>query len=146
MYHVTHEYPDRWGGARTIAECTERWIGDVSISLKHVANPDHMLLIYDYLVSQPETTTYNLCDFVGIPFEENVITDFSKAYWENVAEKDASWTANAGKPMSADKAGSKFNSYLDEAQRSYVSSAIEEAGLTSIGKTPDENDHDMCMA
>ena len=132
LFKVTSEYPDRWGGSRTIEDCASRWITDVSISADYVGDRRHHMLVYDELVADPEAVTRDLCEFVGLPFDAVMISDSGDAYWSSVAEADAAWTANAGRPVSSGTAGGKFASYLDSAQQRVVDAMLATSGLADI--------------
>jgi hypothetical protein len=53
LYLVTKQYPELWGGTRSIRECIDRWNKDILISKQYVGNPTHFFLDYASMTENP---------------------------------------------------------------------------------------------
>jgi hypothetical protein len=90
LYQVTHKFPDKWGGARTIDACIDRWMGDIKITELNANKQNHFVISYKHLVVETNEALRRLCDFLSIQFE----IDMNTAYKENLSQivlKEEEW-------------------------------------------------------
>lgn len=73
LYKVTQEHPEEWGGSRTVAECVERWTGDIRRSLERAGHGGHLLVRYEELTAAPERVLRRICEFLSLPFEDQMV-------------------------------------------------------------------------
>ncbi len=134
LYHVTNEFPDQWGGSRTLHDCIERWVSDITESARYVGHPQHHYVLYEDLVRSPESTLLTLTTFLGLAFEPQMIEEYSSAYRRHVAERGAEWTANAGGPLDQTKQGRKFHEYLSIEQQAIVEDRLRALSLSDVSR------------
>lgn len=77
LYEVTHQYPQAWGGARSIDRCIINWIDAIQKSQKYSDQPNHFLVRYESLISNPENIMKKICTFLKIDFYESMIQNYS---------------------------------------------------------------------
>jgi LPS sulfotransferase NodH len=125
LFEVQQKYPENWGlGYSTIEKCTQRWITDTRISMQCSCKKNHYIVRYEHLIANPRPVIVALCDFIGVPFEEKMLSDYSKVAGQLVLETEQ-WKASVSEPIRP--AGMrKFNEYLKEEQRQYIIGHIPE--------------------
>lgn len=80
---------------KPISKCISRWVHDVRAARKWKDDARYMEIRYRDLVEKPEEVLGRVCDFLGIPFEEGMLS-----YYEE--KQDASHflpSKNATKPL-----------------------------------------------
>lgn len=80
LYEVTHEYPELWGGQRSLELCVARWIKDIDISRRYQGKCHHFTVRYEALVDDPAASLRDLFDFIGVPADEAVLTRIKMDY------------------------------------------------------------------
>ena len=116
LYEATHKYPKPWRGALDIDRCIERWVEAIPISSQHLHKQNHTLVRYEYLVEDPRTRLLQLCDFIGVEFNDNMLSNYSK-----VAERVTMYEAGRiVKPKITSANSEKFYRIFDEGQREYI--------------------------
>lgn len=93
LYEVTQQYPEVWGGARSVDACIDRWIKDVGLSRSYQGKPNHLLVRYEALTADPETCLREIFTFVGVPFVPEVLSDYGRASQRVIAPGEA-WKAS----------------------------------------------------
>ena len=94
LYEVTHANTDDWWGhAWSIDECIDRWNDSIVETAVQLGNPAHLLLRYEDLVERPEDELRRVCSFIGIEFEEQMLTA------ERGNSRDVVYHQNLGKPI-----------------------------------------------
>lgn len=66
LLDVTHQYPDAWGGERSLEACADRWRGAVEISALHAGRPNHAFVSYERLVSHADEVVSSVWQFLGL--------------------------------------------------------------------------------
>ncbi len=125
LYKVTQDYPDAWGGARTIDTCIDRWIADVRRTESHLDKPHHTLVQYERLLEEPERELHRLCEFLGVEFRESMLIDYRDTSRQVVAKGEDWKHRNSGplrKPTSK-----KFETVFDGAERRYILERLRQA-------------------
>ncbi len=67
------------GRGRVLDAVVDRWNGDVGRSLAHLGTPGHTVVVYEYLVSDPEGVLRDLCTWLGIPFDPAMLRHWEAA-------------------------------------------------------------------
>ena len=70
LYEVARDYPEVWGGPRSLEACVERWLRDTAISRRYEARAGHFTVRYEALTGDPEGSLRDLFAFVGAPFSD----------------------------------------------------------------------------
>ena len=130
MYDVTHKYSHFWGGARNIDQCVNRWIGDANISHSYLHKPNHILIRYEQLVDEPRLILKELCEFIGVEFNEAMLQDYSAAAKQVVLRSETWKTSVQGQITNANS--KKFYELFDEKQRSYILNKLMEINTNEL--------------
>lgn len=130
LYEVTNQYPEMWGGKRSIVVCLNRWMADVQISLSVKSRPNHYFVFYDALIENPEAVLKNLCERLGLIYKNIMVDGFHESF-EKIRVKDAFYTNGAGQQIYK-HSQSKFDTVLSNAQRSYVFHSLKKNNLLNI--------------
>lgn len=77
LYEVTHKYPKPWGGARSIDMCIDNWLVAIQTTKKYVNKPNHLIVRYEKLVQDPQEVLENICKFLQIEFDSNMINNYA---------------------------------------------------------------------
>lgn len=67
LYRATQDFPQHWGGPRSVETCLRRWNDDVQLSAAHAGLPHHTMVRYEALVADPTPVAESLFSRVGIP-------------------------------------------------------------------------------
>ncbi|MFP4597331.1 MAG: sulfotransferase family protein [Persicimonas sp.] len=125
LYKVTQDYPEAWGGARSIDTCINRWLTDVERTESHLDKPHHTLVQYERLLAEPERELARLCEFLGVEFRESMLVDYRDTSHQVVAEGEDWKHRNSGplrKPNSK-----KFETVFDEDERLHILKRLRQA-------------------
>jgi hypothetical protein len=123
MYDVTHKYPDRWGGARSLVECIQRWKTDVQITLHHLNLNNHCVVHYEDLIDNTEQILQGISQFLRIKYDRRMQKNHSntaskitldREEWKNRNEESISRGVN------------KFSFVFDEKEKNIVRLEVEE--------------------
>lgn len=119
LFDVGNKYPESWSPwYGTLDQCIQRWVIDIRISAKYASRENHMLIKYEDLISDPKPILKNLCDFIGVPFEKNMLSDYAKVVDSLVLEREI-WKTSVHEPI-WDTGKRRFYEYLNSEQREYV--------------------------
>jgi hypothetical protein len=114
---ASQQHPDTWG-QRTIDHCIQRWIKDIRTSQRYADQPNHRLVRYEDVVEDPQTQLTQLCQFIGIPFDERMLTDYSTASEKLIRKKEV-WKASV-KEQIRNANSRKFKKVFSEAEQDYI--------------------------
>jgi hypothetical protein len=127
---VAREHPDTWGN-RTIDQCIQRWIKDVQTSRRYIGQPNHQLVRYEDVVQTPQEKLTQLCQFIGIPFDSRMLTDYSAASEKLIRKKEV-WKASVkGKISNANS--QKFKKVFSEAEQDYILTCLSQEQDVWVG-------------
>ncbi len=118
MYEYTNKDPQAWGGKYSIDQCIERWNGDIKRSQKQLGKKNHALVRYEDLVAQPEPVLSQLCDFIGLPFEATMLTEYP-AVADHLILPHETWKHQV-KQNIHNTNGSKFKRVFNPKQQDYI--------------------------
>ncbi len=116
LYEVTRDYPEVWGGPRSLEACVERWLRDTAISRRYEGAAGHLTVRYEALTGEPAGSLRDLFAFVGVPFGDAqraaVMADYADAA-ESVSSGEA-WKASVRGAIRPSRG--KFSSFTPERQ------------------------------
>lgn len=118
LYEVTRQYPELWGGERSIDACINRWIRDVALSYRYQGKHNHVTVRYEELIAEPEACLRKLLAFLSIPFAESMLTDYRRASGQVVASGEA-WKASVQESIQ-DTRNRKFERVFTPEKQIYV--------------------------
>ncbi|MEC4986622.1 MAG: sulfotransferase [Oscillatoria sp. PMC 1068.18] len=132
LYDVTHRYNSNsaWGRPYELDECIEGWIRDVQISLNQRDKSNHFLVKYEQLVADPHAVLKPLCEFIGVQFEEKMLTDYRQAATKVISDRET-WKAGASQKIQNANA-TKFYQLFNEEQREYILSKISSVEIDNL--------------
>jgi hypothetical protein len=138
LYEVTRDYPETWGRPKSIDECIRQWVSDVEITRRNVPRPSHFLVLYDQLLADPRAVVESLCDFLRLPFNHAMLTEYGAVSHGLVREWEP-WKGLIGRPLQP-PAQRKFAKIFDEEEQIYVLARLAEYEVTawveSLGERP----------
>jgi hypothetical protein len=118
---VARKHPDTWGN-RTIDQCVQRWIKDIQTSQRYADQPNHRLVKYEDVVQNPQEQLTQLCQFIGIPFDSRMLTDYGKASEKLIRGKEV-WKASV-KDKISNANSRKFKKVFSQEEQDYVLSCL----------------------
>ncbi|MGJ3247023.1 MAG: sulfotransferase family protein [Elainellaceae cyanobacterium] len=128
MFELVKRHPDRWGRyLKNLDDCIERWAEDIEISRRYARQPDHLVVRYEELVSNPNDVLARICQGIGIEFDERMMREYALAAKPLIRERET-WKATVeGELKNANS--QKFYTVLDEAQQQYVLDRVSHVDL-----------------
>lgn len=111
LHHVTRAYPSKWGGARSLQECVERWISDVLWSCEYARGDNHLLVRLEQVLRYPRRSARAMCRFLNLPDASATMVEEAGVTAQRVIEKDEPWKGRNIEPISRNTISS-FNRYL----------------------------------
>lgn len=125
LFEIGKQYPDTWGKwYGTLDQCIQRWVKDARISAKCSIRNNHYVISYEKLVASLVSELTALCSFIGVPFEEKMLTDYPQVSKQLILEAER-WKASVSEPIKL-ASKRKFFEFLNEEQRQYIIANIPE--------------------
>ncbi|WP_373533611.1 sulfotransferase [Microcoleus sp.] len=78
MFEASRKAPDDWGGKWELDYCITRWQEARSINYLSVGKKNHILVKYDELVEDPRIAALNICNFIGIEFNDLMLSQYKE--------------------------------------------------------------------
>jgi len=120
LYEATRKYSKDFGGSYwSIDQCIEWWKKDIKISRTYLHKPNHILVKYEHLIEAPKLVITELCDFIGVSFDEIMLKEYSKTTQQVVNENEL-WKQSVQQPIQKVN-NHKFNKLFNAQQRQYIS-------------------------
>jgi len=124
IYDAAQKYPDThwnfyWG---TLDRCVNQWKHSIRLTQKYRGHPNHLTVIYEELVNDPQTTLTRICEFMGLEYEETMVDNYRDTAKGIVLEKSA-WKSGVFGSIRTDT--SKFDIFTD-VQKDYILSQLNE--------------------
>ena len=125
LFEVGNKYPETWfPWYGTLDQCIQRWVTDIRISEQYSSRKNHKLVRYEKLLSNPKSVLVDLCEFVGVPFEEKMLSDYAETADSLILSKEP-WKTSVHEPIwTAGKR--RFYEYLNDEQRHYIRAHLPE--------------------
>lgn len=76
LHLATRQYPEEWGGERSVKKCINWWNSSMRTSLKYRRDPHHFFVVYEQLVETPEVVLKVICDFLDLDYRQAMSRDF----------------------------------------------------------------------
>ena len=132
LYEVTRKHPEWWGGEWPLDWCIYRWNQAIEMTQKHLYKPNHIAIGYESLVENSHRSLQNICDFIGIKFEEQMVRDYHQVATN--LTRQASGRTVSDKIMKTDR--NKFENLLSESEREYVLQNLSSIDLRELVEKP----------
>jgi len=132
LHNAAREYPESWGRHYgSLDRCIARWRLCIARTRAHLGKDNHEAVRYEQLVSDPRAVLQALCSFIGIPFEEGMVTGYRHASRRVVLDREP-WKAEVREEI-VDRSMTKFPERLDEQQRGYVLQQTAAVDISDLG-------------
>jgi len=126
LYQATNQYPELWGGVRSIENCVKRWKRDIVISSKFIGKRKHFFVIYDDLVKEPAKIIENLCSKLDISYFPEMLENYVEQL-DKIALKNEKWKKNVKKEI---EKKSKFEQIFNEDEKKCILASIRDIDLS----------------
>jgi hypothetical protein len=130
MYEVTHKYPQKWGGYRSIEQCIDRWKTDICISKKYLGISNHSFVFYEDLIDDPESVSRKLLSILNLEYEKEIVYDYKKQA-NKIIFAGETWKNNTKKEINK---SNKFYSVFSQKQQIMIGKKIKEIDLSPFNK------------
>ena len=138
LYEVANQHPEVWRGlpGGDLDRCIDRWIQSIRLSQRYVGTPHHTLVQYEHLVQDPSQVTKALCQFIGVPFEPQMLERYADSATHLILPFET-WKQSVNSAIQSDRKR-KFDTIFSDAQKRHISSRIAEVHLDDLRSlTPD---------
>jgi len=131
MYELVQKYPKTWGyGERNLDYCINRWSQEIRISQAYRDHPQHIIARYEQLACETSSVLEQLCVFMGIQFDPEMLTSYQTASTSLVRNRE-SWKAGVQASIQSPHSD-KFSRVLTPEQQSYVLEKLAAAQLDNL--------------
>lgn len=122
MYDVTHQYPEEWGGTRSIEQCVSRWNRDIKTTQRYITKKNHTSVKYEELVKKSEAVLKQTCEFFDVKFRPEMITKHGLAL-EKIILDHQEWIKSA-KDRIQSANNRKFKTLFSEEEQSWITNHL----------------------
>lgn len=124
LHIVSNEFPELWRGAFDLDKCIARWNEDVQISLRQKGKKNHILVRYESIVSDPNVELKNICRFIGVEMQEEMLLKYRETA-ESLIREDEVWKKQVMEPIITNSSD-KYRDIFSESQIEYVKKRLLE--------------------
>jgi hypothetical protein len=132
LYEVVNQHPERWPSipAGNVARCVDRWVESMRLSRRYVGEPNHAMVRYEHLVEAPDEVMKRLCQFIGIPFEVQMLECYSDR--AAVLTLPFETWKQAARQVIASRRDRKFDRLFNESQKRRISVQVAQVDLAQL--------------
>lgn len=124
LYEVSHRYPERWSGQWTIDRCIQRWLDTVQKTLQCVDKPNHHVVIYEGLISEPEPILKKVFNFIQVDFSPDILAD-RKTVVNQIVSSNEPWKGDVSRD-NFHPGARKFLRIFDVDQQAYIRQKVSQ--------------------
>lgn len=132
LYEVAENYPEIWGGKRSIEECVNRWSRDIYISKKFLGRRNHAFVKYESIIENTRYALEQLCNFINITFQDNMLSEYHKVSKKVVLDTEP-WKNSTAKTIENTK-NRKFGTIFTEEEKQRIIKQISKIDINRIFK------------
>jgi len=92
-----------WDDAKPWWECAAHWLWALRVSDRYIGQPNHAAVGYEQLLADPRREMARLLAFLGLPWDERVVTDYAEQAAHLVSAGEE-WKANVTGTIEAKRA------------------------------------------
>jgi len=129
LYLATQNYPDQWGGSRSVKKCISWWNNSIKESLKYEDDSNHLFVTYEQLLINPQTTLEAICNFMEIDYQETMTEDFHNTAGSLTKEEERWKQKNAEKSL---QKSNKLQEHFDDETIDYIKKSVLNIDLTKF--------------
>lgn len=131
LYDLAQRHPDHWGRTfRSLDICIQWWANDIAITHAYLHKPNHTLVRYEQLVDNPTSEIKRLCQFIGVPFEPQMMANYRNNSSQFVRSRET-WKASTQQDIQNTNS-QKFLSVFTPEQQTYISRAVDKIELPTL--------------
>jgi hypothetical protein len=130
LYEVTHQYPEAWGGPRSIEKCITRWCDDARISLSYQDRPDHLLVRYEALMAKPQSALERICSFIDLTFDQAMLESYSQEA-KSIILKQETWKLGVSEDILRGSS-QKFDRLFTEEQKQHIRDRVSRIDIRYV--------------
>jgi len=93
-----HAASQHWERPYDVDHCARRWNEEVQLSLDRIEQPNHHVVVYERLVTKPEATLRRLTEWLGLPFETDMLASYGETA-NRLVTRNEPWKSNVGRPI-----------------------------------------------
>lgn len=123
LYEAVNEFPESWGGTRTLDRCIERWNRDIQITARWSEEPHHLVVRYEDVVRSTAETARRICDFLGIEVDDAMTSPHDA--FDRIVRPDEAWKARNDRPVHV--TGEKFSEIFTPQEQDRVLAGLLDA-------------------
>jgi len=113
-------------------KCIDLWNEAIRVTRLHMHKPHHHVVRYEQLVDDTPGVLADVCEFLRIPYEEDMLHGYTSAA-EQLVRNKTGWQAKVFKPI--DNAnGTKFFEIFDEDQQRYIRNRLSPVTEAEFGR------------
>lgn len=117
LYLATNQYPEQWGGKRSIKKCIRWWNDSLRESLKYRRKSNHILVTYEQLIEDPETVLRAICGFLELDFSKEMLQRYHTTADALTREEEKWKDQNRSKSLNKSQ---KLNAHFDPDTVRYI--------------------------
>jgi hypothetical protein len=131
LYDVRQRHPNHWGQvSATPKNCTNEWLRAIKISRRYRDCPNHLIISYEQLVTQPEAVIRQLCRAISVEFESDMLTNYAQIAQE-VSLSSEPWKQKVQQPIQ-NQNSMKFVKMFSPDEQSQIHNSIAGIDLEEI--------------
>jgi hypothetical protein len=88
MYFATKNYPEQWGGPRSIKKCVFWWNRSIKNALPYLNQKNHIFISYEQLINKPEIVMKSFCDKINLIHQKKMHNSFHKTASSLIKQKE----------------------------------------------------------
>jgi hypothetical protein len=131
LYEVSTEHPELWGAPATLENCIARWTGDLELTRRHIHKPQHTLVRYEQLLGKAQPVLTHLCEFIGVPFSQDMLSQHSSVVQKLVLESET-WKDSAKVEGLRRPVVRKFDKVFDREQQAYIRDQMADHDIPEV--------------
>ncbi|MEM8719524.1 MAG: sulfotransferase [Cyanobacteria bacterium P01_G01_bin.39] len=140
LYEMTQKFPQVWGQPRSLFRYVNRWSTDVLISSHHSHKPNHFVVRYENLLTDPLTVLARICEFMDLPFEASMLENRVNSV-SNLIRTREHWKQSVNENLRQSNCD-KFYRIFNPSQQEYILTLIQEANL-DLDNLPRSSEQDI---
>lgn len=129
MVDRAQRYPDAFGYQRDPRVAIDRWNDAVRVALACVGKPSHRVISFERFLAEPEETTTEILDFIGLGGRLDLASTQQADAPNNILAQEA-WKSDAGGPLRQPE--SKFQTLFDEPTQRQIMAGLDLRSYQSL--------------
>lgn len=126
LHLATKQYPEQWGGERSIKKCINWWNNSMRSSLKHQNKANHLFVVYEQLLESPERVLQTISNFLELEYQKTMGSDFHNTA-DSLTKEEEKWKdQNSQKSL---KKSNKLEKHFEPSTINFITDEILDIDL-----------------